>query len=311
VIDGHVHLTGGGDIVLAGDDATIVGAGDSCDILTNVDNTISGAGAIGDGTTDLALDNAHCGTIDANVSGKTLTIDTSHAVINQGTLEASNGGTLLIDDAVYNHGSGNALVEGGTINFAAAANVSEITFNNGSGTPAYGEVIFGDPTNCQHITVDGFTGTAPALCTSDAIDLAGTWTTSDCLVGNGGNLTITLTDTENSDTVTFTFDNFSGTLNVGSDGGTGTLITDPPANSSAQSATAGADSFVFNPNSGGATNNAGTQNDTGTHDHAGWAHSEDWAAIAGDLQSAAMANFALHNDAAHWHHDVPAAVHLH
>ena len=67
-----------------------------------------------------------------------------------------------------NSGAGNALIEGGTVDFVSTTNVNEITFNNGSGTPAYGELVLGDPTNGQNVTVNGFTGTAPNLTDSDA-----------------------------------------------------------------------------------------------------------------------------------------------
>jgi hypothetical protein len=96
----------------------------------------------------------------------------------------------------------------------------------------------------------------PRLTASDGIDLAGTWTTSSSLTGTGGNLVVVLTD-GHDDAVTFTFTDFSGTLNVGSDGGTGTLITDPPKAGSTSSsvAVAGADTdtFVFHPGMGAET----------------------------------------------------------
>ena len=143
---------------------------------------------------------------------------------NKGTLEASNGGTLLVDDAVT--GGGSALVAGGVVHFEQTANISEITFNNGGDTPTYGEVIFDSP-NGLNATVNGFAGTAPDLADSDGIDLAGVWTTVDPLTSSGGNLVVELTN--GSQVATLTFDDFTGTLNIGSDGSGGTLITDPPA----------------------------------------------------------------------------------
>ena len=101
----------------------IVGAcGDGCNVLINSD-AISGAGQIGNCYSDLTLINAPCGVIDANVPDGTLAIDTGHTVTDAGLLEASNGGTLLIDDAVIKSGCGSALIVGGTLEFGASSNV--------------------------------------------------------------------------------------------------------------------------------------------------------------------------------------------
>ena len=139
---GGVSLANGSQIVENADSPllTVNGGSLSALDLDNVDNIISGAGTIGNnGDGHLAL--ANSGTIDANVSGETLTVDTGNAMTNAGTLEASNGGTLLIDDPVSNSGAGNAFIEGGTVDFVSTTNVNEITFNNGSGTPAYGDLV--------------------------------------------------------------------------------------------------------------------------------------------------------------------------
>ena len=87
-------------------------------VLTNVDNTISGAGQIGSGDGTLTLVNETHGTIDANVAGGTFTLETGTTVTNNGVLEAFNGGTLQILDPVT--GSGSAIIEGGTMIFERA-----------------------------------------------------------------------------------------------------------------------------------------------------------------------------------------------
>ena len=134
-------------------------------------------------------------------------------------------------------------------------NVNEITFNNGGGTPAYGELVLGDLTNGYSATINGFTGTAPGLDTSDGIDLAGTWTTNSSLTGSGANLVVELKD--GSETITLTFDDFIGTLNIGTDGNGGTLITDPPATSPSSPSVSlggpGNDNFIFHPSLGADT----------------------------------------------------------
>ena len=188
VIEGQVCLQGTGNIVLSGSGDDIVGAtwNDSCNVLINY-NDISGAGQIGDCSPDLTLVNTSYGIIDADVSGETLTINTGNPLSNAGTLEASNGGTMLIDDSVSNSGSGKALIEGGILDFVSATNVHEITFNNGS-MAEYGELVLGNPQNGYSATIHGFAGVDPGLTTSDSIDLAGTWTTDSSLTGAGRNL---------------------------------------------------------------------------------------------------------------------------
>ncbi len=133
-----LKLTGSGDVTLAGG-SLIDGNGTtpSPDTLDNVNNTITGAGTIGDTSGDLALTNA--GIIDAT---GTLTIETgANAITNTGTLEATNGGIFDIDSTVNNAGGllqvgsnsaidvvdaitgGKATIDGGTLEFDSSSNV--------------------------------------------------------------------------------------------------------------------------------------------------------------------------------------------
>ena len=128
IIGDGVTLEGGGQLILSNNAAnTIVGTGPS-DTLTNVDNTISGAGQIGSGDGTLTLVNEAHGTIEANDAGGTLTLETGTTITNNGVLEALNGGTLQILDPVI--GSGSAIIAGGTLIFDAPSNMN-VTFNNG------------------------------------------------------------------------------------------------------------------------------------------------------------------------------------
>ena len=65
-------------------------------------NTIAGAGTIGG--EGLVFSNLACGVVDADASGHTLVLDTGTTVNNAGTLEATHGGILEIDDNVCNIG---------------------------------------------------------------------------------------------------------------------------------------------------------------------------------------------------------------
>ena len=210
-------------------EAVIVGS-TSASTLTNVDNIISGAGQIGAGDGNLTLVNAAHGTIEADISGATLTLDTGHAIANAGILEAANGGTLQIDDAVS---GGNAIIAGGTLMFDAPSDVN-VTFDNGGGT-TYGELALGHLTDFSG-QISGFAGTAPDLAHSDAIDLTD--------IAFGSNITVAYDDNAGTDTggtltifdggnavghLAFANGEFStASFNLSADGSGGTLITDPP-----------------------------------------------------------------------------------
>ena len=135
-----LKLTGSGDVTL--ENGTLENGGmitesasyvlaHSGAILTldNIDNTIEGAGTIGTGDGHFKLENRADATIDANVSGAMLTLDTGNTIINKGVLEATGGGTLIVDDAVK--GSGAAAISGGsTADFQSAFN-QNVTFSGG------------------------------------------------------------------------------------------------------------------------------------------------------------------------------------
>ena len=132
---GDVTLTGGGQIVMvAAHGPNAITGSDNLIAATlhNVDNVISGSGMIGTGVypdlnSKLIFDNQAGGTVVANNALSDLTINTGHAITNDGTLYA-NGGRLNVADAVS--GSGHAfIIGGGTIDFAA--NFQENAFFEG------------------------------------------------------------------------------------------------------------------------------------------------------------------------------------
>ena len=118
IVGSGITLEGGGQLTLLSN-SVIVGT-NPADMLTNVDNMISGAGQMGVGDGDLTLVNEAAGTVDANDAGGVLILDTGNTIVNVGLLEATNGGTLQIDDNVTN--SGTLAANGGTL--VAAGNVS-------------------------------------------------------------------------------------------------------------------------------------------------------------------------------------------
>ena len=87
-----VTLTGGGCVRLTATDSRIR-EWDSGEHLINQDNTLYGAGMIGEG--GLALTNH--GVIDADVSGQTLAVGSdTYPTVNTGVMQASDGGTLSL-----------------------------------------------------------------------------------------------------------------------------------------------------------------------------------------------------------------------
>lgn len=110
VLDGDVTLNGGGTLSLSNADR-VRGSG----TLTNVDNIIQGetsnTGSLGNN--EIGLINQANGLINANVAGLALNVDpnASAGMINQGTMEASDSGILLLNG----NGGGGIDNTGGTI----------------------------------------------------------------------------------------------------------------------------------------------------------------------------------------------------
>ena len=100
---GLIQLENGGDPNSATEDA-IVSVTNS-DTLENTNNTIAGYGFLGGSYLNLN----NFATVDANVLGESLSIDggslngTAGVIDNDGLMEASNGGTLVIKSAILNY----------------------------------------------------------------------------------------------------------------------------------------------------------------------------------------------------------------
>jgi FecR protein len=267
IIKGSVALDGPGSIVLNAGDAAIVGSYEG-GTLGN-DNTIFGAGHIGNGAENFHLVNENCGTIDANSCAQALVLDTGcNQVVNSGTLAADNGGVLDVKSAVDNAGGsikisdggfaefekdvagGTALIQGGHLQFDAASSV-DVAFDNGGGH--YGELLLGDVKDFAG-TIAGFDGqhsVCPSLSTSDEIDLLGVKGCDVCFsAGANGDAIITIMKDAHTVLATLTIDKFDfRDLEKESDGHGGTIIIDQPgaavSNPSVSIGGAENDSFVF------------------------------------------------------------------
>jgi hypothetical protein len=125
-ISGSVTLNGGGSVLLANVQNSIVGLAAGA-ALTNVNNTIVGIGTVGN--SNLSLTNQ--GTIEAHLGA--LTVNTgSNGITNSGTL-GSIDGDLIVDSSVSGTGNEN-ISTGGTMEFAGSVSSGQtVTFANTSG----------------------------------------------------------------------------------------------------------------------------------------------------------------------------------
>ena len=268
-------LDGDGTVTLDGSHDEITGTHSGT--LKNYD-TISGSGTIGGG---LTLNNEGGATVDADVHNKTLTVDTGHTITNEGTLEASNGGTLQIEDAVTNSGAGYALIKGGILQLDASASMGGATdgvaFDNGGGIGVgtdYGELVLGDWRQFSG-DIKGFDGTAANAASSDEIELlnfTGRHLTDVAHYDSDtGITTLTISDSSNSDSLKFVGDYTTSDFAVERVGATSKFSTPPASNNSTPSVSIGGpgnDTFVFAPGVGAETlTNFNPQADTIELDH--------------------------------------------
>jgi hypothetical protein len=142
ILAGGATLEGGGQIALLG--GVITGAAGGA-TLTNVDNTISGFGNIGDGSDDLTLVNKANGVIDGdNIS---MTLDTgSNLISNAGTIEASFLSAVNILSPITSAGTLQAIsharlnVEASLDNFGTVAVSDGSSLMVGGVTTNYGTI---------------------------------------------------------------------------------------------------------------------------------------------------------------------------
>jgi VCBS repeat-containing protein len=254
-------LQGGGHIVLSDNSANMI-LGDADPTLTNLDNTITGAGQIGNGHFTLV----NAGTIDADGTNA-LVIDTgTNVVTNSGTLEATGSGGLAIRGDVLNTGmlwanDGHLTVNGavtgdgdatitasGTLEFAAASDAN-LSFATG----ADGALVLDQSSS--------FTGKITGLQSSDSIDLKdidfGASTTASYVSNNtqtGG--TLTVSDGVHSANIALVGDYSSATWTASDDSHGGTSLAASSSSTVVSTAAnemftgSAGDTFLFAPNFG-------------------------------------------------------------
>jgi autotransporter passenger strand-loop-strand repeat protein len=231
-------LSGGGDLRLTNLASNrIVGAAATA-TLTNVNDTIEGAGDLGGGA--MVLDNQIGGVI-ASIDGAVLVIDTgANAITNTGTIASEGAGGLTIRSAVVNDGV--LGVTAGTLTLNAAVSgtgLVEIDAGTADFAAAFSQnVEFQDTTGVLELAKSqAYTGaiTGFSLTGGTALDLRDIGFTSGktkaSFTENGAKTQGVLTVTDGTHTALITLvGNYSGsTFTTSSDGHGGTTVVDPHA----------------------------------------------------------------------------------
>ena len=157
-IENNVTLQGGGSLTLAvagGGGNTFIQQGASGVTLTNVDNTIQGAGVIGNG--GLSFVNQASGTVNANSAGQALTFN-GGAITNAGLFEATSGGSLQIAGITVNNGGGILTAGSGSyVQLSGSTDIQGGTLNNNGGWlgTVSGNTAYLDGTTNGALTING------------------------------------------------------------------------------------------------------------------------------------------------------------
>ena len=210
IIGDGVTLEGGGRVILSDSAENMIVGTNVGATLTNLDNTISGAGQIGAGDGNLTLVNETAGTIDANYADGTLTLDTGNTIVNAGLLEATSGGTLQIDDNLSN--SGTLAANGGTLIVAGdVSGAGNVVIGDGglaAFTGAFNQnVAFAGSGTLELDHSQSYTGAVSGFGAGDAIDLNDlAYSANDTLIWTQDSSVGILTIDDNGTTENITID---------------------------------------------------------------------------------------------------------
>jgi predicted secreted protein len=160
-----VTLTGGGTLTMSNSADNIITGSAPTNKLINQE-TISGSGNIGNNF--MALNNS--GTINANQTAP-LTLQISNGATNTGTIEATSGGTLIINGGTYTNTGGTIQNNGGTLMIQGGATINGGTVSlAGSSTDMLANSTINAP------VTNSSTGTIEALGFSGVTTISGKFT---------------------------------------------------------------------------------------------------------------------------------------
>jgi hypothetical protein len=234
LIQHGITLQGGGALRLSDGVANAIFGTDPSVTLTNVDNTISGAGQLGEG--QLTLQNK--GTIIASADNA-LTIDTgANAVVNSGTLGATGSGGLVIHSDIINSGllwanGGSVKIDGNVSGTGSALIDGRATFEIGG---AFGGNVRLDTGANATLKIDhaaDFSGAVAGFDGSDVLDLADLAFGKNTTLGYAANSsntggTLTVSDGTHTANIALLGQYMAGSFVMSADGFGGTHIQDSP-----------------------------------------------------------------------------------
>ena len=232
VLANGLTLEGGGHVDFSDGNGNIIVGTTPDATLTNVDNTISGAGQLGEG--QLTLHNK--GTIIASGSNA-LTIDTgANEVVNSGTLRATGSGGLVIHSDIANSGllwanGGNITIDGNVSGTGSALIDGVATFEMGG---AFSENVTLDAGANATLKIDhaaDFRGTVAGFDSNDVLDLADLAFGSNTTLGYAANSnntggTLTASDGTHTANIELLGQYMAASFVMSADGFGGTLIHD-------------------------------------------------------------------------------------
>jgi hypothetical protein len=231
-----VMLTGGGTVKLANGAGNRIYGQAASDVLTNLDNVISGAGQLGNGA--LTLVNGTAGVIHANQTSR-MTIDTgTNTIDNAGLIETSGGGGLTIISALAN--TGTLLVSNGTLTVEGTVTGSgtvRISGGTADFVGAFGENVTFTTTKgvLELAHSQSYTGHVAGLASGgtnslDLLDIGFTvGTTTATFSGTTSSGTLTVTGGGHTAKIFLVGDYLGHIFTASSDGHGGTRVVDPIA----------------------------------------------------------------------------------
>jgi hypothetical protein len=247
-----VTLTGRGDLTLTDSDLNVIEGASAGATLTNVNDTIAGAGLLGDGQMTLA--NRVGGLIESTGSN-TLVVDTgTNAILNAGTIEAIGPGGLTIQSLVRNSGrltvatgtllvdgvvsgKGSAAISGGVLDFARFFNEA-VTFTGSEGVLELARSqIYGG-------SISGFSKTGGTSL--DLRDIAFVSPGEATFSGTATSGVLTVSDGTHAAHISLVGDYLASAFVCASDGDGGVIVNDPapPAPAAPTCASASSRAFV-------------------------------------------------------------------
>lgn len=248
---GGVTLGGGGSLTLTDTNTNQITGASGAATLTNANDIISGAGALGGGL--MTLVNQAAGVITASGTNG-LIIDTgANIVVNAGQIMATGAGGLTVQSAVNNTGTiaalngnvtvngavtgaGMAAVDGATLDFASTF-TENVTFGGATGILELGR------SQGYTGTISGFSKTGGTSLDLADIGFVGAGEASFSGTKSGGVLTVT--DGTHTAHINLKGDYRTSVFVAASDGHGGTIIHDPTAGAIIQTGTAGRPTTAF------------------------------------------------------------------